>query len=186
MFKRIVAVGAIVTALLSPSVAHATSAIPTASTDPTSAGPESTIEILDLAVADADTTAKMDKLRESDALMALFAGAPSTETVDQYLHFFATNSTHEQVDDFVAKTEGKHFQISGNANSPEVTLVDGPAISTYAFPTCWQGWTAAAAYFAANGLVCGALTVAGGVPGIICNGVFFTVGMLPDFNAPCN
>ena len=24
-----------------------------------------------------------------------------------------------------------------------------------------------------------------GVPGIICNGAFFTLGMLPDFNKPC-
>ena len=52
-------------------------------------------------------------------------------------------------------------------------------------PTCAKGWAAAWAYFAANSMVCGAFTVAEGVPGIICNGVFFTLGMLPDFNKPC-
>lgn len=41
---------------------------------------------------------KVSLLRSSDALMALFAGAPDEETIATYVDFFALNSTVEQVE----------------------------------------------------------------------------------------
>ena len=68
---------------------------------------------------------KVDQLRQSKALMALFKGAPDEETVKFYLEFFAMQSSVEQVKTFVANTEGKHFEVSGTADRPIIQLKDG-------------------------------------------------------------
>lgn len=128
---------------------------------------------------------KVDLLKQSDALMALFSGAPSREVVDAYLIFFAENSTLPEIRAFLEKTRGRRFVVSGTVDSPFVALEEGRPYQDRDFPTCWRGWLAAFAYFAAQGMACGPLHLAGGIPGIICDGVFFTVGMLPDFNASC-
>ncbi len=148
-------------------------------------GLEQSTEIFSSSKIDAKTAAKIAKLRKSDALMALFDGAPNQTVVNQYLRFFAEKSSMDQVTKFVKDTKGKHFVVQGTVKNPRASLVKGPAISSQAFPTCWKGWVAAYVYFATSSMVCGPLHLLGGVPGLICDGVFYTFGMLPDFDTPC-
>mgnify|MGYP001690290626 FL=1 len=104
-------------------------------------------------------------------------------------------ATDEGIQALIENTRGMKFVSDSSSNLcvklvPENVIAmeglgDAPSLAPQGIPTCAKGWAAAWAYFAANSMVCGAFTVAGGVPGIICNGVFFTLGMLPDFNKPC-
>lgn len=131
------------------------------------------------------TMEKMALLQQSDALMSLFIGASDQDIVDAYLIFFAEHSTRADVERFVESTQGKHFVIQGTVNSPSISLEEGRPYRDRDVPTCWRGWLAAFAYFAAQGMTCGPLHLAGGVPGFVCDGVFFAIGLLPDFNASC-
>lgn len=124
---------------------------------------------------------KVSLLRSSDALMALFAGAPDEETIATYVDFFALNSTVEQVEAFLERTEGKHLVVKGTVEDFTVEIVDGPAVSTRgSCCACWEAWTASAAYFAGSGLLCagvsaGGAVISGGVgadSGFVCGGVF--------------
>ena len=142
---------------------------------------------------------KVDQLRQSKALMALFKGAPDEETVKFYLEFFAIQSSVEQIKTFVANTEGKHFEISGTAEAPVIQLKEGAPdarnITTKDCCACWEAWMAALAYFGGSHMTCKgvgaassfALTPFGGaLAGVICDGVFFAIGLLPDFNNACH
>ena len=90
---------------------------------------------------------KVDQLRQSKALMALFKGAPDEETVKFYLEFFAMQSSVEHIKTFIANTEGKHFEVSGTADRPVIQLKDGTPsdknISTKSCCACWQAYVAA-------------------------------------------
>jgi len=114
---------------------------------------------------------KVDQLRQSKALMALFKGAPDEETVKFYLEFFAMQSSVEQVKTFVANTEGKHFEVSGTADRPIIQLKDGTPsdknIATKSCCACWQAYVAAYSYYAATGALCGG---AGGALAIATGG----------------
>ncbi|WP_179229301.1 hypothetical protein [Parenemella sanctibonifatiensis] len=125
---------------------------------------------------------RVELIQQSQALMALLQGLDSDARL-QYVEFFASTVTTAQAKSFVESTEGKHFVVTGSAENPVVELVDGPAAGPQAMPTCAAGWAAAAAWFAGQMLLCSPLPVVGG---FICNGVFFAIGLLPDFNAVCN
>lgn len=132
---------------------------------------------------------KLKVLKTSSAFTDVISN--NTSNPEQALEFYAAISTPSQIQNIVESTQGKHFVVTGTKDNPEVTLAEGaPADNssgaiTYDFPTCARGWAAAAAYFVATGMTCGPLHLVGGVPGLICDGVFFTAGMLPDFNSPC-
>ncbi|MDO4904575.1 MAG: hypothetical protein Q4A16_03345 [Lautropia sp.] len=137
---------------------------------------------------------KVELLRSSEALMDLFKGAPSPETVDFYLDFFALHSTVENVQNFVASTVGKHFVVSGTPDNPQVMLKDGKPLATKgSCCACWRAWVASAAYMVGTGMVCGAVGVGGAfvsggvgaVSGFVCGGVFWAIEKLPDFDAAC-
>lgn len=140
---------------------------------------------------------KVEQLRKSEALMALFKGAPDSQTVDFYLEFFALNSSVEAVEHFVASTAGKHFVVSGSPDDPQVTLEDGkPLVTKGSCCACWRAWVASAAYFVGTGMICTAVGSAGvagapisggasAVAGFVCGGVFWSIGNLPDFDAAC-
>lgn len=132
-------------------------------------------------------------LRQSPALLRYLAS--QTDDVDAALIDIAMIATDEGIQALIENTRGMKFVPDSSSNLgvklvPEnvIAMEDlggAPSLAPQGIPTCAKGWAAAWAYFAANSMVCGAFTVTGGVPGIICNGVFFTLGMLPDFNKPC-
>lgn len=135
---------------------------------------------------------KVNTLRTSQALMTLFVGAPR-EDKQIYLEFFAAISTTQQVESFVANTQGKHFvvdeskiTINNPLNLGAISLVNGPAVlkpePRWAFH-CWKAWLAAGAFFLGTQMTCAPLPVIGG---LICNGIFFVLDALPDFNSVCN
>jgi len=143
---------------------------------------------------DADVLAQRAlTLRQSPALLRYLAS--QTDDVDAALIDIAMIATDEGIRALIENTRGMKFVPDSSSNLcvklvPEnvIAMEDlggAPSLAPQGIPTCAKGWAAAWAYFAANSMVCGAFTVAGGVPGIICNGVFFTLGMLPDFNKPC-
>ena len=141
---------------------------------------------------------KVDQLRQSKALMALFKGAPDEETVKFYLEFFAMQSSVEQIKTFVANTEGKHFEVSGTADRPIIQLKDGTPsdknIATKSCCACWQAYVAAYSYHAATGALCGgaggALAIATGGTGaaaaVTCGLTMWHIGFLPNFDNACN
>lgn len=142
---------------------------------------------------DADVLAQRAlTLRQSPALLRYLAS--QTDDVDAALIDIAMIATDEGILALIENTRGMKFVPDSSSNLcvklvPEnVIAMEGlggaPSLAPQGIPTCAKGWAAAWAYFAANSMVCGAFTVAGGVPGIICNGVFFTLGMLSDFNKP--
>ena len=132
-------------------------------------------------------------LRQSPALLRYLAS--QTDDVDVALIDIAMIATDEGIRALIENTRGMKFVPDSSSNLcvklvPEnvIAMEDlggAPSLAPQGIPTCAKGWAVAWAYFAANSMVCGAFTVAGGVPGIICNGVFFTLGMLSDFNKPC-
>nr|CDL66137.1 unnamed protein product [uncultured bacterium] len=126
-------------------------------------------------------SARTERLRQSKALVAFLS--LQLDDVNEGLESIAMIATDEGIDALISNTVGMKFILtsSGVALVPENTRVR----SRRDVPTCWKGWLAAYTYFAASGMVCGPLHIAGGVPGFICDGVFFTIGLLPDFNAPC-
>ena len=143
---------------------------------------------------DADVLAQRAlTLRQSPALLRYLAS--QTDDVDAALIDIAMIATDEGIQALIENTRGMKFVPDSSSNLcvklvPEnvIAMEDlggAPSLAPQGIPTCAKGWAAAWAYFVANSMVCGAFTVAGGVPGIICNGVFFTLGMLPDFNKPC-
>lgn len=69
-----------------------------------------------------------------------------------------------------ALPEGATVQVV--TTDPEALAQRAPTLTPQAIPTCAKGREAAWACFAANAMTCGAFTVAGGVPGAICEGVF--------------
>lgn len=125
--------------------------------------------------------ARVERLRQSKALVAFFSA--QLDDLDRGLESIAMIATDEGIDALISNAVGMKFILTSSGVSlvPENTRLR----SRRDFPTCWRGWLAAYAYFAATGLTCGPLHMVGGVPGLICDGVFFTVGMLPDFNTPC-
>lgn len=134
---------------------------------------------------------KVTELRTSQALAALFVGAPSTDE-QTYLEFFAASSNEDQVKSFVVKTKGKHFvvneskaTVNGRPNFAAISLVDGIAIQARSCCHCWRAWIAASAYFVASEMSCAPCYLIGGVGGFVCDGVFFAIGMLPDFDNAC-
>ena len=143
---------------------------------------------------DADVLAQRAlTLRQSPALLRYLAS--QTDDVDAALIDIVMIATDEGVRALIENTWGIKFVPDSSSNlgvklvSENVIAMEdlggAPSLAPQGIPTRAKGWAAAWAYFAANSMVCGAFTVAGGVPGIICNGVFFTLGMLPDFNKPC-
>lgn len=143
---------------------------------------------------DADVLAQRAlTLRQSPALLRYLAS--QTDDVDAALIDIAMIVTDEGIQALIENTRGMKFVPDSSSNLgvklvPEnvITMEDlggAPSLAPQGIPTRAKGWAAAWAYFAANSMVCGAFTAAGGVPGIICNGVFFTLGMLPEFNEPC-
>ena len=143
---------------------------------------------------DADVLAQRAlTLRQSPALLRY--SASQTDDVDAALIDIAMIATDEGIRALIENARGMKFVPDSSSNLgvklvPEnvIAMEDlggAPSLAPQGIPTCAKGWAAAWAYFAANSMVCGAFTVAGGVPGIICNGVFFTLGMLPEFNEPC-
>ena len=143
---------------------------------------------------DADVLAQRAlTLRQSPALLRYLAS--QTDDVDAALIDIAMIVTDEGIQALIENTRGMKFVPDSSSNlgvklvSENVIAMEdlggAPSLAPQGIPTRAKGWAAAWAYFAANSMVCGAFTVAGGVPGIICNGVFFTLGMLPDFNKPC-
>lgn len=132
-------------------------------------------------------------LRQSPALLRYLAS--QTDDVDAALIDIAMIVTDEGIQALIENTRGMKFVPDSSSNLgvklvPEnvIAMEDlggAPSLAPQGIPTRAKGWAAAWAYFAANSMVCGAFTAAGGVPGIICNGVFFTLGMLPEFNEPC-
>lgn len=143
---------------------------------------------------DADVLAQRAlTLRQSPALLRYLAS--QTDDVDAALIDIAMIVTDEGIQALIENTRGMKFVPDSSSNLgvklvPEnvIAMEDlggAPSLAPQGIPTRAKGWAAAWAYFAANSMVCGAFTAAGGVPGIICNGVFFTLGMLPDFNKPC-
>ena len=143
---------------------------------------------------DADVLAQRAlTLRQSPALLRYLAS--QTDDVDVALIDIAMIATDEGIRALIENTRGMNFVPDSSSSLgvkrvPEnvIAMEDlggAPSLAPQGIPTRAKGWAAAWAYFAANSMVCGAFTVAGGVPGIICNGVFFTLGMLPDFNKPC-
>ena len=143
---------------------------------------------------DADVLAQRAlTLRQSPALLRYLAS--QTDDVDAALIDIAMIATDEGIQALIENTRGMKFVSDSSSNLcvklvPEnvIAMEDlggAPSLAPQGIPTCAKGWAASWAYFAANSMVCCAFTVAGGVPGIICNGVFFTLGMLPDFNKPC-
>lgn len=143
---------------------------------------------------DADVLAQRAlTLRQSPALLRYLAS--QTDDVDAALIDIAMIVTDEGIQALIENTRGMKFVPDSSSNLgvklvPEnvIAMEDlggAPSLAPQGIPTRAKGWAAAWAYFAANSMVCGAFTVAGGVPGIICNGVFFTLGMLSDFNKPC-
>lgn len=143
---------------------------------------------------DADVLAQRAlTLRQSPALLRYLAS--QTDDVDAALIDIAMIATDEGIQALIENTRGMKFVPDSSSNLgvklvPEnvIAMEDlggAPSLAPQGIPTRAKGWAAAWAYFAANSMVCGAFTAAGGVPGIICNGVFFTLGMLPEFNEPC-
>lgn len=140
-----------------------------------------------------ELAAKVDRLRESQALMDTLSGAPDAQTVQTYLEFFAAISTVQQVEAFVARTEGKRFEIRGQGDEQTVVLVTGLAISARSCCACWQAWVASAAYYVGSGLLCTAVGAGGAafgggvgaVSGFVCGGVFWAIEKLPNFNNAC-
>ena len=143
---------------------------------------------------DADVLAQRAlTLRQSPALLRYLAS--QTDDVDAALIDIAMIVTDEGIQALIENTRGMKFVPDSSSNLgvklvPEnvIAMEDlggAPSLAPQGIPTRAKGWAAAWAYFAANSMVCGAFTAAGGVPGIICNGVFFTLGMLPEFNEPC-
>lgn len=143
---------------------------------------------------DADVLAQRAlTLRQSPALLRYLAS--QTDDVDAALIDIAMIVTDEGIQALIENTRGMKFVPDSSSNLcvklvPEnvIAMEDlggAPSLAPQGIPTRAKGWAAAWAYFAANSMVGGAFTVAGGVPGIICNGVFFTLGMLPEFNEPC-
>lgn len=132
-------------------------------------------------------------LRQSPALLRYLAS--QTDDVDAALIDIAMIVTDEGIQALIENTRGMKFVPDSSSNlgvklvSENVIAMEdlggAPSLAPQGIPTRAKGWAAAWAYFAANSMVCGAFTAAGGVPGIICNGVFFTLGMLPEFNEPC-
>ncbi|SDN00172.1 hypothetical protein SAMN04487766_11083 [Actinomyces ruminicola] len=112
----------------------------------------------------------------------------------ELMRYLATQ-TDEGIQAVITNTRGMKFVPDSSSNlgvklAPENTITsgdfgDGPSLTPQAIPTCAKGWAAAWEYFAANAMACGASTVAGGVPGVISEGVFFAPSLFPDFNAPC-
>lgn len=143
---------------------------------------------------DADVLAQRAlTLRQSPALLRYLAS--QTDDVDAALIDIAMIATDEGIQALIENTRGMKFVPDSSSNLgvklvPEnvIAMEDlggAPSLAPQGIPTRAKGWAAAWTYFAANSMVCGAFTAAGGVPGIICNGVFFTLGMLPEFNEPC-
>lgn len=143
---------------------------------------------------DADVLAQRAlTLRQSPALLRYLAS--QTDDIDAALIGIAMIATDEGIQALIENTRGMKFVPDSSSNLgvklvPEnvIAMEDlggAPSLAPQGIPTRAKGWAAAWAYFAANSMVCGAFTAAGGVPGIICNGVFFTLGMLPEFNEPC-
>ena len=143
---------------------------------------------------DADVLAQRAlTLRQSPALLRYLAS--QTDDVDAALIDIAMIVTDEGIQALIENTRGMKFVPDSSSNLgvklvPEnvIAMEDlggAPSLAPQGIPTRAKGWAAAWAYFAANSMVCGAFTAAGGVPGIICNGVFFALGMLPEFNEPC-
>ena len=143
---------------------------------------------------DADVLAQRAlTLRQSPALLRYLAS--QTDDVDAALIDIAMIVTDEGIQALIENTRGMKFVPDSSSNlgvklvSENVIAMEdlggAPSLAPQGIPTRAKGWAAAWAYFAANSMVCGAFTAAGGVPGIICNGVFFTLGMLPEFNEPC-
>ncbi|MDO5750529.1 MAG: hypothetical protein Q4P78_04920 [Rothia sp. (in: high G+C Gram-positive bacteria)] len=132
---------------------------------------------------------KLEMLRSSNALMDLYRDAENQNAVDENLRFLAAASSKQQVINFLQKTEGKKFLIPAYVTtSADIQLVDAEEFLVV-LPQgldCPAAWVAAFAYFAATEMTCipvGLLT--GGVGGFICNGIFFAIGNLPDFNKAC-
>ena len=142
---------------------------------------------------DADVLAQRAlTLRQSPALLRYLAS--QTDDVDAALIDIAMIVTDEGIQALIENTRGMKFVPDSSSNLgvklvPEnvIAMEDlggAPSLAPQGIPTRAKGWAAAWAYFAANSMVCGAFTAAGGVPGIIGHGVFVTLGMLPDFNQP--
>lgn len=121
--------------------------------------------------------------------MALFDGAPDQVAVQTHLEFFVATSSQAQVSRFVAKTRGKHFEVTGDVSAPRVELRDGPPPlrpQTRSCCRCWRPWAASFAYFYASGMTCSAVTAgAGPLAGFMCGGVFWGIENLPNFDNAC-
>ncbi len=142
--------------------------------------------IADAKATDATALAKkVQIIRRSDALMALFTGMPSSE-VTVYLEFFAASVDKKQAIDFVSLTKGKHYDVSGTPEDPTISLVDGPPMQTRSCCACPQAWAASYAFFAATFAMCGAVTVFSGPAGVACALAFWGIGQLPNFDNACN
>lgn len=120
---------------------------------------------------DADVLAQRAlTLRQSPALLRYLAS--QTDDVDVALIDIAMIATDEGIRALIENTRGMKFVPDSSSNLcvklvPEnvIAMEDlggAPSLAPQGIPTCAKGWAVAWAYFAANSMVCGAFTAAGG------------------------
>lgn len=131
-------------------------------------------------------------LMQSRALMSLLAGAYDDPQLE--VEKLAAISTRETASALVANTKGKRFKVTMVGDEPSVTLVKEGLVKKPGQVhqgeglfqlRCWKAWLAFLAWRSGVGGLCGAVTLAGVAPGVICGGVMITIELMIDWNRAC-
>lgn len=130
--------------------------------------------------------AALDVLRGSADVRRVVAKL--TGDVDGALELMAAYSPSAQSAQRISDAlQGREIIIDESGVPELVTASSSPSgdISVYAMPACGKAWAAAVAWVMANGAICVAFGVAGGVPGMACAVALGLIGVLPNFNNAC-
>lgn len=124
---------------------------------------------------------RLGLIKQSDAFVQVL----NKYTADPELNaqFFAAISTDEQAAALVENTRGKHYEISGTMDNPEVKLAPGAPIETRAAPACGKAWAAFAAWLAGTTMLCAPFS---GPAAWACAVSMGFLGLMPDFNTACD
>lgn len=165
--------------------------------DPNKAKWVSTKQLVSLSAkrGKAALTWRQKKLASSKALSSLVSLTIPKKKRSAYMRVLAALSTNSQVNRLIKKTKGKHFVVTVNGTSISVKIVKGNGKSvikkkkvytSLGAPQCVEAYIAWYAWWAATAAICGAVSIANPLAGIICAlgfGLFsFT---FIDFNNAC-
>ncbi|MGO1971626.1 MAG: hypothetical protein ACTH2Q_01580 [Propionibacteriaceae bacterium] len=208
-----VAAAMLVASILFPLQVHAADGIDgTASSSPSNAemeiisqttGASSREEAINIArdASPGDFALKVEILRSAESFYQALEDLGTDP--DEQIEGLAALSTVQQVKDIKANSSGHHYVISTTSQELEVKLVNDATdevvavnqleVGTYETPAgpikvqleCAKAWGAFVLWKVGSGLLCGGITFAGVVPGVVCAGVVISAEMIINWNNAC-